>query len=77
MQLVSLTLIRWIVIYPVDSAIQRLNGNQSLVGKLYNNRFNYPLQKTLNIIIHLGSSTTKNDVINRIRMQFIDILLSL
>ena len=26
MQLVSLILIRWIVIYPVDSAIQRLNN---------------------------------------------------
>ena len=26
LQLVSLILIRWIVIYPVDSAIQRLNN---------------------------------------------------
>ena len=26
MQLVSLTLIRWIVIYPMDSAIQRFNN---------------------------------------------------
>ena len=31
MQLVSLILIRWIVIYPVDSAIQRLN-NRGLVN---------------------------------------------
>ena len=29
MQLISLILIRWIVIYPVDSAVQRLN-NQGL-----------------------------------------------
>ena len=34
-QLVSLTLNRWIVIYPVDSAIQRLN-NWSLAIYLIN-----------------------------------------
>ena len=32
-QLVSLILIRWIVIYPMDSAIQRLN-NRGLIGAL-------------------------------------------
>ena len=32
MQLVALILIRWIVIYPVDSAIQRLN-NRRLVSQ--------------------------------------------
>ena len=32
-QLVSLILIRWIVIYPVDSTIQRLNNWGQLVKK--------------------------------------------
>ena len=34
MQLISQTLIHWIEIYPVDSAIQRLN-NQSLDSRIW------------------------------------------
>ena len=35
-QLVSVILIRWIVIYPVDSAIQRLNNRGLKCTKLEN-----------------------------------------
>ena len=43
-------------------ALSRVNCNRSLVGKLYLNRLHFPLQKTVQIIIHLGRSTTSNDV---------------
>ena len=45
MQLVSLILIRWIVIYPVDSAIQRLNNRGQIRG--YSTRQQQQMTKTL------------------------------
>ena len=50
-QLVSLILIRWIVIYPEDSAIQRLNNwdqkNYYPSDKYQGNQWLYPLDRDL------------------------------
>ena len=43
MQLVSLILIRWIVIYPVDSTIQRLNNRGLVFNTIVLPNINYAL----------------------------------
>ena len=49
MQLVPLILIRWIVIYLVDSAVQRLNkrGQIDIFCKFYSNIYSIPSLRTL------------------------------
>ena len=53
MQLVSLILLRWIVIYPVDSAIQRLNNRgQNITAKLNECKTKTFSQKTVQRVLH-------------------------
>ena len=56
MQLVSLTFIRWIVIYPVDSAIQRLN-NRGQISKIHTRFQTWPLGRNYVMITYIRAQT--------------------
>ena len=58
-QLVSLILIRWIVIYPTDSAIQRLN-NLGQTSKIHARFQTWPLGKNYVIITKIKQKTSSN-----------------
>ena len=75
-QLVSLILIRWIVIYPMDSAIQRLN-NRGLIGALSRTIQQYsPLSEW--IMCELGSFPIplENGLLKVDKIQGLTIFLS-
>ena len=56
MQLVSLTFIRWIVIYLVDSAIQRLN-NRGQISKIHTRFQTWPLGRNYVMITYIRAQT--------------------
>ena len=59
-QLVSLIRIRWIVIYPMDSAIQRLNNRGQILKSMFKHCFLLIISGNLSLLLSIIRTATIN-----------------